>query len=405
MDRIEKARGQIKKVTEQIEAIQARAEQEDRDISRDEATKLVELGNTRRDWEARLAAYEITEPEIDEDILKVATKQRELNIAQLEEMSDDPKERRGNKAYSQAFDNYLRVTDRDYSEAQKRTVALLQTNSGDGAKIVPTEFERAVYARLLESNPLRRFARVFQTAADYKVTYESSEGSCTVLAEAATESADHMPDLTQVTIGSHKLSFYVEMTYEQMRDTMFPIAEYITELAGRVMGKKEMQLCFTGTGSSQPTGLVNDILDANTIVSGGASDYDGDDVVDLKWTVPNYHNSPGCAFALGHTFAKAIDKARSTTSGVLEFGTLAQQTPNTLRGFPYFSASGIDDSSYCAFFGDWRGFYIADRGPISVYRYVDSTLGKSGKVGIHVLRSFDCRLVQPAGIGALWAAS
>ncbi|MFD7246971.1 phage major capsid protein [Streptomyces massasporeus] len=248
-------------------------------------------------------------------------------------------------------------------QAEMRAMSL---TGNQGGHMVPLTLDPAVILTSDGSiNPLRRIARVVQTATNEWRGVTSAGATAEWKAEAV-EVADGSPTLAQPAIPVHFGDSFVPYSFEVGMDAV----DLLGELRG-VLSDAADQLqataYTTGTGVNQPTGIVtalagtsSEINTTGTEALVAADAYALQNALGARWQA----NAQWVAhLATINTFAQF-----ETANGSLKFPEL-RVSPRQLLGKPMNENSNMDGSinaavtanNFVMIYGDFRNFVIVDR--------------------------------------------
>ena len=223
----------------------------------------------------------------------------------------------------------------------------------------------------LTPNTVRQLANVVQITGDNYNVVQSAGVTASYVAEA-TEATDNAPTLAIKTITPYKAHAFVPFTYEIQGD--WPQME--SEMGRLLMVAKddlEIEKFTTGTGSTQPLGLVYDMYtnySGQTQASATGDTFAAADIYALA-------NKVALRFrARGQWMANEVifDKVRGFGAAEKDIweSSIALDRPATILGRPVYGNAAMDSTygsgeNYVMIFGDIReGYTIVDRVGMSV---------------------------------------
>jgi HK97 family phage major capsid protein len=256
---------------------------------------------------------------------------------------------------------------RAYAQVQNIRAAL-STGAGNGGEMVPLTLEPAVMLTSDGSiNPLRRIARVVQTATNAWQGVTSAGATAEWLPTEGTEAGDGAPGFESPIVPVYLGDVDVLFSYQVEQDA----ANFLPELQ-RVMVDAADQLqaeAFTtgAAGPVEPTGIVT-ALDAATpslIVTGDGSEaLMSADVFKIQNALPPRW-SPRAQWMASLGVINAIRQFESSNGSVLfpelANGRLLGRAMNENSGMLAAPAVSATQDNYLAIYGDFSGFVIADR--------------------------------------------
>lgn len=267
----------------------------------------------------------------------------------------------GSREYTTDWFHYMRT-----GEAR----AAMSTTGANGGYMIPFYLDPSIILTNAGSvNPFRGISRVVSITSNAWHGVTSAGVTAEWTAEAA-EMTDASPTFTQPTITPIRADAYVQASFEVTQDTN--IASQIGMLFADAKDNLEAAAFATGTGSTQPEGLVTRLI-ATTASRVAASTNAGFFAADLFNLVnalpPRYSNNPTW---LGHW--AIFNLVRQFTSGASPQAAnfwvdLGPGTPSQLLGVPVARSSSMTSSLSAAtastdnvlILGDFSQFLIVDR--------------------------------------------
>ncbi|MER8042715.1 phage major capsid protein [Streptomyces sp. NPDC094032] len=244
----------------------------------------------------------------------------------------------------------------------QRTLSKL--TAAAGANTVPISFYNRLVAHMIEtSGILAAGPTVLRTATGEqmqipKTTAHSS--SATRVAEAAPLPTNE-PTFGQVPLDAYKYGFLLQVSHELANDTGVDLLGYLAMQAGRALGNGFGAELVTGTGSSQPNG----VLTASTLGKTGAASVagapSGDDIIDLFYSVISpYRMSASCGWMMRDGTVGTLRKLKDGQGNYLWSPGL-EGTPDTILGKPLHTdpnmpAVGLGAKSIL--FGDFSTYFV-----------------------------------------------
>lgn len=258
---------------------------------------------------------------------------------------------------------------------------LTKGTSTAGGDTVPTSFYGQVWEHMIESSAiLQAGATVLNTAAgenlEIPVTTAHSSGALISEGGSLTESD---PAFVKRTLGAYKYGLAIQASSELVADTGFDLLGYLARQAGRAVGNAMGVHMITGSGSSQPSGIVTG---ASTGVTGSASvsgAFTADNLIDLYFSViAPYRNSSSCAWIMKDATLGAVRKLKDSQNQYLWQPSLIVGQPDTLLGKPVFTdpnVAAVALSAKSVIFGDISAYYARIAGGIRFERSDDFAFG------------------------------
>lgn len=231
-----------------------------------------------------------------------------------------------------------------------------------GGNTVPTSFAGYLWAHLIETATVAGICTVLNTDSgenfELPVTTANSSAALTAENAAITESD---PAFAKRVLGSYKYAVGIQAPSELLTDTGVDLEGYLAMQAGRAVGNAFGAHLVTGTGSSQPAGVVTGATVGVTGGAGVTGAFTADNLIDLMFSViAPYRNSPKCGWLMKDSTLAAVRKLKDTTNQYLWQPSLQVGAPDTLLGKPVYTDPNVAAPALSAksvVFGDFSAYY------------------------------------------------
>ena len=289
---------------------------------------------------------------------------------------------RASDEYNSAFLNYIR--------SRVASNALQVGTDSEGGYLVPVEFEKMLYAARDKVDPIFRLAgRITLGSMTKDVPYVASEGAAALIAEEGAY-GDTDDSFGKVTFHAYKFGRICKASEELIEDSAFDIKAHLAQSLGKAVGKCQAGYYWTGTGSSQPQGVMTA---AGTGVTAAAADkITADEIIDLFYSVPQEERA-NASFAMNDSTVAQIRKLKLGTGEYLWKPGLDGQGDRIL-GKPFVTSAYIDAigaSKKVIAFGDFEAYFkIADRTGFE-FRVLDQLYAANGQIGFRGRARSDSR--------------
>lgn len=324
-----------------------------------------------------------------------------------------------NLDYDRVFRSFIRNGEMDLSPEERsilrdqgRTPEMRAQSIGTttaGGYLVPQGFSGEIDRALAMWGPMYNsdIARVYPTSTGNPIpwptldyTSQSGEGPKT---ENSTVTDDASADAV---IGQATLSSYiydskmVKVSYELLQDSFFDLDGLMTDLFGESLGRKVNAVLTTGTGSSQPQGIVVGAASGKTAAS--ATAITADELIDLQHAVdPAYRDSPKCRFMFKDSVLAALRKLKDGNGQyLLQRGDITTGAPDMLLGKPYSINQGMASMTTgqkTVLFGDFSRFIVRKVGGFQTLR-LNERYAELLSVGFLGFVRLDGRLLNSAAV-------
>ncbi|MDX2705809.1 phage major capsid protein [Streptomyces sp. PA03-6a] len=242
---------------------------------------------------------------------------------------------------------------------------LSKLTAAAGANTVPTSFYNQLVAHLIEvSGVLQTSPTLLRTATGEQIQVPKTtahSASASIVAEAGTLSAND-PTFGQVPLDAYKYGFLLQVSHELLNDTGVDLVGYLSMQAGRALGNGIGAHLVTGTGSSQPNGVVTAATVGKTGGTGVTGAFTADDLIDLYYSViAPYRNSSSCAWLMKDSTVASLRKLKDTTNQYIWQPGLTAGSPDTLLGKPLYTDPNVAAPAVSAksvVFGDFSQYFV-----------------------------------------------
>jgi HK97 family phage major capsid protein len=188
--------------------------------------------------------------------------------------------------------------------------------SASGTGVVGTSFYNQVIEVAQAVAPLLGVARVINTTGgdNLQVPILSALSTAAISAQgSAVNSSD--PTIGNITLGAFKYGVLVPVSQELVADAMIDINSLVAREAGKALGYAAGGHFTTGTGTTQPFGIVTG---AGSAVTSGTAGLSADDLITLLYSLdPEVRNDPSFAYMASPTALAAIRKLKDTAGNYI----------------------------------------------------------------------------------------
>lgn len=242
-----------------------------------------------------------------------------------------------------------------------------------GGNTVPTSFYGQLWAHLIETATVAGISTVLNTDSgeniEVPVTTSHSSGALVTEGAAISESD---PAFAKRTLGAYKYGALIQVSRELVDDTGVDLEGYLAMQAGRAVGNALGAHLATGTGSSQPAGVVTG---SSLGVTGSASvsgAFSADNLIDVYYSVIEpYRRSPKCGWLMRDATVGAARKLKGSDNNYLWQPGLQVGAPDMLLGKPVYADPNIAAvalSAKSVIFGDFAAYFTRIAGGVRFER-------------------------------------
>lgn len=254
--------------------------------------------------------------------------------------------------------------------------ALSKGTATAGGNTVPTSFRDQLVQHLVEASGLMRLGpTVLNTTSgeSIEVPVTTSHGAAAITAEAgslASSSTD--PAFAKRALLAYKYGQIITVARELVEDTAVDLLGYIAESTGRNVGLAFGAHLITGSGSSQPTGVVTTAPAGVTGAAAAAGVFTADNLIDLYFSViAPYRNSRSCGWLLRDASLGAVRKLKDGASRYIFEPGLGAGAPDTILGKPVETdpnVAAVAADAESVVFGDFSRYFVRLAGGVRFER-------------------------------------
>ncbi|MDQ2234277.1 phage major capsid protein [Ligilactobacillus animalis] len=302
--------------------------------------------------------------------------------------------------YAQDFWNLMR--------GQAPATNALKTGSDpDGGYLVPDEFEKQLIQKLQEANIMRSISHVIQTNnGEHKIPVVASEGTAAWLDEEAAYTESNT-QFSQVSLSAHKLGTLIKVSEELLNDSAFDLMSYLAGEFGRRLGNAEEKAFLTGTGTNQPTGILNDTNGASAGSTAAKADVlTFDDLIDLFYSLKTPYRQ-NAVFLMSDDTVKNIRKLKDKNDQYIWQPSTQAGQPDRILNRPVYTSPYMPTLAASAkpiLFGDFNYYWIADRQG-RTFKRLNELYAVNGQVGFLGSQRVDAKLILPEAVKTLSMAA
>jgi len=238
-----------------------------------------------------------------------------------------------------------------------------------GGFTVPTELWSQIDKALKDWGPMydENVCTVISTSSGNPIKVPTVDDTAKV-AGAHTEGAALTDDGSEDVVFAQKSldafvadTEFVRWSFELDSDSIFSMETLLAALLGERLGRKANAWLTTGTGASQPNGIVTASTLGKTAAATAA--ITADELIELQHSVnAAYRRSPKCRFMFADTTLQAIRKLKDGQGNYLfQLGDIRVGAPDTLLGKPYSindDMAAIATGQKTVLFGDFGRYYV-----------------------------------------------
>lgn len=336
------------RVWEQMKALNAKAKDENRSMSTEEASQWDQYDEELKRWDKSIEAEERTETE------------------EREQAAHKPAPKKDFTA-SENLRNYLLTGEVRYNAEQEEQRTAVQTvTTTAGGYLIPQGFSNELTKAMLEYGGMMEASRLFTTAAGNPMIWPTVNDTSNAAYQIAINT-DHTTSAAALAYSYKQLDAYqftsgiIQVPIELLQDSFFDMEAHLREMLAERFWRGLNTAFTTGNGSGAPNGIAT-ASTSSGISSVSATAITRDNIVDLIHSVdPMYRKMPGCVFMFKDSTLKALKKI-VTDDGqpFYQVSPLVGEAP-TIEGFKYVvnqDVAAIGASAKSIFFGDFKHYVI-----------------------------------------------
>ena len=309
--------------------------------------------------------------------------------------------------YTDAFTRYLKYGYGEMSNGEQSMLrqggpenrALGTVVGAEGGYLVPEGFVNSIREALLGFGGLRS-APVGHIVTDSGndlpwPNADDSGNSGELVSENAAVSEQDLAfgqTVLNAWLWSSKL---VRVPFALMEDSNFDLASFLGSALGNRIGRAQAPFLISGTGASQPEGIITGTLVGKTAASQTVFTYG--ELVDLEDSIDPAYQDQG-SYVVSRGALKVLRQLEDANNLPLwSPGIAVGDVAPTINGFPYvvdLQMDAMGASNKPVLFGDLSGYVIRDVGSVRVQR-LDERYAEFGQVAFLAWARMDSRSIAP----------
>jgi HK97 family phage major capsid protein len=273
-----------------------------------------------------------------------------------------------------------------------RNTMSTSTNSEGGYTVATEVASKVLDALKAGPGAMRKVSTVIQASGIGDINIPTSDGTSEVgeiIAQNTTATAAD-PTFSVKTLTAYKYSSkIVAVPFELLQDSNVDVEAFVINRLATRLGRITNQHFTTGTGSSQPTGVVTGASSGVAAATGNSTSITYDNLVAMQHSIdPAYRELGNCRWMFNDTTLKLIRQLKDSQNRPLfvpgyEVGVPGGM-PDTLLGNPISinqDVANMAASAKSLLFGDFSFYNILDKMDVQMFRFTDSAYTKLGQVG------------------------
>jgi HK97 family phage major capsid protein len=243
------------------------------------------------------------------------------------------------------------------------------TKSSTGAP-VPTSFYNEIVRLARHVGPLLETSTIINTAGgeNLQIPSQATFSTGTVSSEAAAIGESDATFNAFKTLGAFKYSFLTQISREMIEDAGVDILGFLAQQTGNALGYAVNGALTTGTGTTQPTGIVTAAGSGVTGGTGVSGAFTADKLIDLVYSVDTAgRRLPGTGWQMNATSIAAVRKLKDNAGQYLFSPSLSADARDLLLGYPIYENPAMADpatSAKSVIFGHLPSYFVRTVGGI-----------------------------------------
>jgi len=290
----------------------------------------------------------------------------------------------------------------DINVQQRVSTPLGVGSDGIGGALVPRGFVDQFNVAMKSFAGPRQVADIMTTSSGNPMDWPTGDDTSNtgeLLAENTSVTIDNEPTFTKKTFSAYKFSSkMIKVAYELLEDEAIAggLESLLARYMGERIGRSQNPYLTTGTGSSQPEGIVTGAILGKTTAS--ATALTADELIDLFYSVdPAYRNNPNVNWMMHNSIMAVVRKLKDGQGQYLWQQPIQAGQPELLLGKPVIlnqaMASALSSTNKTALFGDMSYYKIRDVNSLRVRRLVER-YAESDQVAFVAFTRMDAKMLN-----------
>jgi len=253
---------------------------------------------------------------------------------------------------------------KQFARAMMEAKTMLSSNAGD-ASLIPQEFVQQILELPSEGTSLMNWVnivpcqtgtltipRLIQTDAN-----EFGGVSFSWISEGV-QKPETEPDFQQITIDTHELAGYTEVSLRMLSRSVFDLEAYLTNLYRAAMQDTLTNVIINGSGVGQPLGVINTTT-IRTVPRAAAGLVGYSDLVRLKHQLQSYHRG-NAKWVADATAVERLELLTDAQTRPVFRATIADAQYDRMIGYPYLETERAPNVGTAGdiIFADWSWYWL-----------------------------------------------
>lgn len=281
-----------------------------------------------------------------------------------------------------AFEKYLRngmgslnANERSIMGELRGTSTQIAGTDSLGGFLVPQDFSNELDMATLFTGEVERLAKKLNTAGGALLDYPTINDTATDAGLTSEAAAVTVQDMTfaNAQLSAYNYASQVRVSMQLLQDNAFDLNAFLAEAMGERIARATNAAFTTGTGSSQPQGIITGASLGNTAAS--ATAIVADDILDLIHSIdPSYRNKPTFGLMANDSVIAAIRALGlgSANDFPIFIPSMEAGQPDKLFGFNLYynndMESAITTGKKTLLAADFSKFVVRSAGGVQMVR-------------------------------------
>lgn len=292
---------------------------------------------------------------------------------------------------SVAFAKLLRSGEHSLNDAERGAIlnTMSTTTGSEGGYTVQTDVAMSLVEALKAYGGMREVSQVIRTAQGNPLNYPTTDGTAETgeLIAENTTATDADASFGSVALNAYKFSSkIITVPIELLQDSSIDVEAMVRARLAERIGRITNTYFTTGTGTSQPRGVVTASSAGKTGTTGQTTSVIFDDLIDLQHSVNKAYRG-NARWMMADSSLKVIRKLKDGQNRPIfipgyESGNPGGE-PDSLLGKPITindDVAAMAANAKSILFGNFSYYLIRDALDIQILRFTDSAYAKKGQV-------------------------
>lgn len=293
-------------------------------------------------------------------------------------------------------------------------VGLDISTSGAGMETVPEGFMAELARVTLEYAHVSNVCRIVTTEGGNPLPWpkvDDTSNTGVMLSAATTIGTSVDPTFSAVTFSAYKMSSKaVFVANELLQDSAFNLASELASMLGERLGRIEGSYSTTGTGTSEPKGIV--ACAGTGVTSATATAFTADELIDLVHSLDiSNRGGSSVGFMMHDTCVKYVRKFKDANGQYLWQSGMGAGAPDTLYGYRVVTNQAMEPlvsnvpvtAKKHVLFGDFSKFIVRYAGGTRFY-HLKERYRDVDQDAFVAFRRFDSNTIKASALKVLLQA-